>query len=248
MADADRRHPRAAELNESPRFHAGRISRCRTQIHKLIRTHLLFNPSNGRRRRAGGPGESLVAGGGGETSLPGRMPPRTRPPGHTTPATSRWATVTPCTGRLPGRPAVCRRCGCTAPRVPRPRPAAGGTSIPPGTGRSVIFDQRGCGRSRPLASGPGADLPANTTDQSCRRHGTAAYASRHRPRAVAGGSWDMTLGLVCAQRHPERVPGMVLAAVTDRSHSRPGALRSAAPDRPVLVISDAGTRALPRPW
>ena len=67
-------------------------------------------------------------------------------------------------------------------------------------------------------------------------------------RAVAGGSRDMTLGLVCAQRHPERVPGMVLAAVTDRSHSRPGALRSAAPDRPVLVISDAGTRALPRPW
>jgi proline iminopeptidase len=30
------------------------------------------------------------------------------------------------------------------------------------------------------------------------------------------GSWGVTLALVYAQRHPERVPGMVLAAVTSR--------------------------------
>ena len=31
---------------------------------------------------------------------------------------------------------------------------------------------------------------------------------------VVGGSWGVTLALVYAQRHPERVLGMVLAAVT----------------------------------
>src|SRR5262245_60690063 len=29
--------------------------------------------------------------------------------------------------------------------------------------RAVLFDQRGCGRSRPLADTPGADLATNTT-------------------------------------------------------------------------------------
>jgi hypothetical protein len=47
MADADGHHPRAAELNESPGFHAGRISRCWAEVHKLIRTHLLFGLLSG---------------------------------------------------------------------------------------------------------------------------------------------------------------------------------------------------------
>ena len=34
----------------------------------------------------------------------------------------------------------------------------------PGAYRAVLFDQRGCGRSRPLASEPDADLRTNTTD------------------------------------------------------------------------------------
>ena len=36
--------------------------------------------------------------------------------------------------------------------------------------RVVMFDQRGCGRSRPLASGPNADLSTNTTAAPDRRH------------------------------------------------------------------------------
>ena len=41
MANADRRHPRAAALNESPGFQPGRISHYRAEVHKVIRTHLL---------------------------------------------------------------------------------------------------------------------------------------------------------------------------------------------------------------
>ncbi len=80
--------------------------------------------------------------------------------------------------------------------------------------RVVLFDQRGCGRSRPLASEPAADLSTNTTDhlvadiEQLRAHlGVDRWV-------VVGISWGVTLALVYAQRHPERVAGMVLGAVT----------------------------------
>jgi proline iminopeptidase len=80
--------------------------------------------------------------------------------------------------------------------------------------RAVLFDQRGCGRSRPLASGPDPDLSTNTTAH------LVADIERLRERlgidrwVVVGVSWGVTLGLVYAQRHPERVIAMVLGAVT----------------------------------
>lgn len=80
--------------------------------------------------------------------------------------------------------------------------------------RAVLFDQRGCGRSRPLANGPEADLSTNTTDH------LVADVERLREHLaierwlVVGVSWGVTLALVYAQRHPERVSGMVLGAVT----------------------------------
>lgn len=80
--------------------------------------------------------------------------------------------------------------------------------------RAVLFDQRGCGRSRPRASEPDADLGTNTTDH------LVADLERLRDHlgigrwVVAGGSWGVTLGLVYAERHPERVIGMALGAVT----------------------------------
>lgn len=84
----------------------------------------------------------------------------------------------------------------------------------PAAYRAVLFDQRGCGRSRPLASGPEADLRTNTTDhlvadiEALRRHlGIERWV-------VVGVSWGVTLGFVYAQRHPERVRAMVLGAVT----------------------------------
>lgn len=84
----------------------------------------------------------------------------------------------------------------------------------PAAYQAVLFDQRGCGRSRPLASELGADLRANTTDhlvadlERLRKHlGIGRWV-------VAGISWGATLALVYAQRHPERVLAMALGAVT----------------------------------
>jgi proline iminopeptidase len=85
----------------------------------------------------------------------------------------------------------------------------------PTTYRIVLFDQRGCGRSRPLATEPGTGaLVANTTAH------LVADIERLREHLgidrwlVAGGSWGVTLALAYAQAHPERVRAMVLVAVT----------------------------------
>ena len=83
----------------------------------------------------------------------------------------------------------------------------------PGRWRVVRFDQRGCGRSRPHAAEPGADLSRNTTAhllgdiERLRR-----YLGIER-WLVVGGSWGSTLALAYAERHPERVTGLVLHAV-----------------------------------
>jgi proline iminopeptidase len=87
-------------------------------------------------------------------------------------------------------------------------------SFDPAAYRIVVFDQRGCGRSRPLADSAAADLTTNTT-----RHLIAdiellrAHLDIER-WVVTGGSWGVTLALAYAQRHPERVTAMVLTAVT----------------------------------
>jgi proline iminopeptidase len=78
----------------------------------------------------------------------------------------------------------------------------------------TLFDQRGCGRSRPLASEPGADLSAITTQdligdiEALRElHGVDRWL-------VFGGSWGSTLGLAYAVEHPSRVSELVLWGVT----------------------------------
>jgi len=87
----------------------------------------------------------------------------------------------------------------------------------PGRLDIILLDQRGCGRSTPLASAPDADLSANTTPhllgdlEALREHlGLERWA-------VVGMSWGTTLGLAYAQAHPERVTGLVLALVTTTS-------------------------------
>ena len=84
----------------------------------------------------------------------------------------------------------------------------------PAAYRGVQFDQRGCGRSTPLADNPDVDLDTNTTRhlvsdiEALREHlGIDRWV-------VVGVSWGVTLGLVYAQAHPERVIAMVLAAIT----------------------------------
>ncbi len=78
----------------------------------------------------------------------------------------------------------------------------------PGRFRAVLFDQRGAGRSKATNR-----LHANTTAH--------LLADIERIRAelgidrwlVVGGSWGATLALAYAERHPERVSGLVLRAV-----------------------------------
>ncbi len=74
--------------------------------------------------------------------------------------------------------------------------------------RMVLFDQRGCGRSRPNAS-----LEDNTTwaliedMERLREHlGIEKWT-------VFGGSWGSTLALAYAIVHPERVEGLLLRGV-----------------------------------
>lgn len=74
--------------------------------------------------------------------------------------------------------------------------------------RIVLFDQRGCGRSRPHAS-----LEANTTwhlvddlERLRMRLGIERWL-------VFGGSWGSTLALAYAEAHPERVTELVLRGI-----------------------------------
>ena len=72
---------------------------------------------------------------------------------------------------------------------------------------AVLFDQRGCGRSRPKGG---------------REHNTTAHliADLEAIRTkfgferwmVVGGSWGATLALAYAEAHPDRVSGIVLRA------------------------------------
>jgi proline iminopeptidase len=74
--------------------------------------------------------------------------------------------------------------------------------------RSVLFDQRGCGKSRPNAS-----LQDNTTwtlvediERLRKRLGIQKWS-------VFGGSWGSTLALAYAIKHPDRVENLVLRGV-----------------------------------
>src|SRR5215475_7135870 len=89
----------------------------------------------------------------------------------------------------------------------------------PGRYRIILFDQRNCGRSRPHASDPAADMSLNTTGhlirdmEQLRQHlGVDAWL-------LAGASWGVTLSLAYAERFPERVLGLLLAAVTTTRQS-----------------------------
>ncbi|MCQ0970905.1 prolyl aminopeptidase [Paracoccus sp. TK19116] len=74
--------------------------------------------------------------------------------------------------------------------------------------RIVLFDQRGCGRSRPSAS-----VEANTTADLVGD----IQAIRERlglgPAILFGGSWGATLALAYAEAHPEGTTALVLRGV-----------------------------------
>lgn len=82
--------------------------------------------------------------------------------------------------------------------------------------RIVVFDQRGCGRSRPLVSKKD-DLRFNTTPNLISDVETLRGHLGIDTWTVLGVSWGTTLALAYAQAHPDRVSAIVLACVTTTS-------------------------------
>ena len=72
---------------------------------------------------------------------------------------------------------------------------------------AVLFDQRGCGRSRPKGSREANTLSHLIADMELirQRFGFERWM-------VVGGSWGATLALAYAEAHPDRVSGIVLRA------------------------------------
>lgn len=74
--------------------------------------------------------------------------------------------------------------------------------------RIVLFDQRGCGRSRPHAS-----VTDNTTWHLVADIELIRETLGIADWVVFGGSWGATLSLIYAQTHPEAVRNIVLRGV-----------------------------------
>jgi proline iminopeptidase len=75
----------------------------------------------------------------------------------------------------------------------------------------VLFDQRGCGRSRPLASEPDADLRTNTTQHLIADIEALRRLLQVDQWTILGLSWGTTLGLAYAEANPQHVRAVVLA-------------------------------------
>ncbi len=74
--------------------------------------------------------------------------------------------------------------------------------------RIVLFDQRGCGRSRPHAE------LAHNTSQALVADMEKIRAMLHIERwLVFGGSWGSTLALLYGETHPERTLALVLRGI-----------------------------------
>ncbi|MEM8578396.1 MAG: alpha/beta fold hydrolase, partial [Pseudomonadota bacterium] len=78
----------------------------------------------------------------------------------------------------------------------------------PSVYRIVLFDQRGCGRSRPHAS-----IAHNSTWHLVADIEAIRQALGIEDWIAFGGSWGATLALIYAQTHPDRVRELVLRGV-----------------------------------
>jgi len=126
------------------------------------------------------------------------------------PYRSGWLRVSPLheiyweeSGNPKGKPALFVHGGPGAGADPRSR-----RFFDPKRYRIVVFDQRGCGRSRPHAS-----LEDNTTwllVADIERLRTFLGIERW---LVFGGSWGSTLALAYSQAHPRRVSELVLRGI-----------------------------------
>ena len=106
-------------------------------------------------------------------------------------------------GNPEGKPVVFLHGGPGAGCDPRAR-----RFFDPARYRIFLFDQRGCGKSRPHAS-----LEHNTTwDLVADIERLRAFFGVERWQ-VFGGSWGSTLALAYAEAHPERVSELVLRGI-----------------------------------
>jgi proline iminopeptidase len=78
----------------------------------------------------------------------------------------------------------------------------------PAVYRVILFDQRGCGRSRPHAS-----VDDNTTWHLVADIELIRQTLGIDSWLVFGGSWGATLALIYAQEHPDRVRALALRGV-----------------------------------
>ncbi|MEQ5836437.1 prolyl aminopeptidase [Marinobacter sp. NFXS9] len=74
--------------------------------------------------------------------------------------------------------------------------------------RIILFDQRGAGRSTPLAELNGNDTQALVEDMERIRQFLGI-----KQWVLFGGSWGSTLSLVYAETHPDQVLGLVLRGI-----------------------------------
>ncbi|MDK8466036.1 prolyl aminopeptidase [Marinobacter sp. SS13-12] len=74
--------------------------------------------------------------------------------------------------------------------------------------RIILMDQRGAGRSSPLA-----EFDGNTTQKLVEDMETVRSFLGITQWILFGGSWGSTLSLVYAQSHPDRVLGLVLRGI-----------------------------------
>ncbi len=83
--------------------------------------------------------------------------------------------------------------------------------------RIILFDQRGCGRSRPHASAFETDLTNNNTQNLISDIELLRQRLNIDGWLVMGASWGSVLALAYAETHPQRVTDMVLFGVSTAS-------------------------------
>ena len=89
----------------------------------------------------------------------------------------------------------------------------------PSAYKIVLFDQRGCGRSKPHASDLHTALSVNTTDHLIADIELLRQQLGIDRWMIFGGSWGSTLALAYAERNPHRITEIVLFAVTTTRRS-----------------------------
>lgn len=99
--------------------------------------------------------------------------------------------------------------------------------------RTILFDQRGCGRSTPHGSTDHNDLAHLVHDMELLRHHCAVDAW-----VLFGGSWGSTLALAYAKAHADRVTALVLR----------GVFTSSAAELAWLYEEGGASRLFPEAW